>query len=180
MELNDKEKKDKGKQTFKIVPVKFSIEQFEVLTTKADALVKGNKSKLIRNNLFESGIIELKSKPNKLIVKDILLEDSKDPLEKIVPIRFTKGQIIYLNSIAEMSTGGDISKLIRLLIFKKKVEIVSKVDIETRNQLRKIGVNINQITRKVNSSSDKTSFQIELSNLNKFLKEVRDAINKIK
>lgn len=75
--------------------------------------------------------------------------------------------------------GWKLSRYLRERIDKNVINISSKTDIEMKIQLRKIGVNINQITRRINAENHKINFNTHLNNLNIFLEEVKKVINKI-
>ena len=77
------------------------------------------------------------------------------------------------------SVGMSLSKFGREMLTKKSVIITSKVDLETKIQLKKIGVNINQIAKRINSLSDSKSVLYECSKLDFFIEEIRKTISKI-
>ena len=105
-------------------------------------------------------------------------EDKEEKTFKIT-VRFTKSERDNLEKKASLVTDGDLSKLIRIFVSKNKVEIVSKVDLDTKNQLRKIGVNINQVVHKINQESNKNILKYEFIELQKFINEIREMIKKI-
>jgi len=79
------------------------------------------------------------------MVKKIVHYDTR------IDIKCTSGDKILIKEKAK-EAGKDISDYMRTVALNKKIE--SKTDLHTVIQIRRIGSNINQIARKMNSTSE--------------------------
>jgi Bacterial mobilisation protein (MobC). len=74
--------------------------------------------------------------------------------------------------------GNDLSDYARNLLLNKKIS--SKTDLQTILELRKIGTNLNQITRKINSSSfisDPQEFVLKIEKIHEELEKIKSMIS---
>jgi hypothetical protein len=93
-----------------------------------------------------------------------------------VKVRFNKAQNELLKAKSE-KTGIKLAILIRELTLKSNINITSKYDLDTYNQIRKIGVNINQISRKFNTIFAKNELTGEYEKLIKFMNDLKKILN---
>lgn len=78
--------------------------------------------------------------------------DDNNKLSQVILVRVTHGQMTELESASE-ACGQPIGELIRAKMFKGRFPqpVLPKTDQRTVMELNKIGNNLNQLTRKVNS-----------------------------
>lgn len=105
-------------------------------------------------------------------------KDKSKMLTHSVRVRLNEEQFNYFTKKAK-ELDWSLSPTIRELALKSKLNITCKTDQETKIQLRKIGVNINQVTRKVNQFHDKNEIKMQLEYLHKFIIEVQNTIKNI-
>lgn len=93
-----------------------------------------------------------------------------------VKVRYNKQQYDNLKEKSD-KTGIRLAVLIREITLKSNIKITSKYDLNTYNQIRKIGVNINQIAKKINTNYTKYEMSGEHKNLEIFINELRNILN---
>jgi hypothetical protein len=78
--------------------------------------------------------------------------DENNKLSQVILVRVTHGQMTQLETASE-ACGQSIGELSRAKIFKGRFPqpVLPKTDQQTVMELNKIGNNLNQLTRKVNS-----------------------------
>lgn len=103
-------------------------------------------------------------------------KDNSEKLSEQVLIRFNKNQIKEIKKYIEDKTGDtqDISFFLREIILKtiheEKIQFISTYSPEYLFELNKIGVNLNQISKKINSYREVREYD---------LPKIEEIINKI-
>jgi len=73
--------------------------------------------------------------------------------------------------------GLSVSEYIRRMALNRKITV--KTDVEMLMQVRKIGVNINQIARKINMDTSRTNVDTGLRELGNYMEYLRGVLDKI-
>lgn len=99
--------------------------------------------------------------------------------ERII-VRFKKIDYEMLKHKA-MSAGKDLGPFVRELATKKvsDIKIISKTDTINTNQIRKVGVNLNQISKNLNTYKYQSLPEFILRDLDNSLKELKAIIKNI-
>lgn len=105
-------------------------------------------------------------------------KDDENKLVESIRVRFTKAQKENFQKKAD-AAGKDMATLIRESALKSRVTITSKTDTETKLELKRIGVNVNQITRVMNRHHNVSCMKEDLEKLEKLVDELRETIKKI-
>ena len=80
-----------------------------------------------------------------------------------------------------MSAGKSLGPFIRELAIKKisDIKIISKTDAINTNQIKKVGVNLNQISKNLNTYKYQSLPEFIIKDLDNSLKELKSIIKKI-
>lgn len=99
--------------------------------------------------------------------------DSERHTKVLPPIRVTEGEHAAIQGRAAQA-GMTMSEFVRQMALKGKINIRrSRHDFETAEQLRRIGVNINQQTRRLNATGEvPTMLRLLWSDLQKILDDI--------
>lgn len=100
---------------------------------------------------------------------------SKDSF--IVPVRFNKEQLTIIDDLCKSSMITR-SELIRKSVLNKNIR--SSFDKESLSELRKIGVNINQIARTLNSERKINNIDFLIVKFDLLISHLKDILSKIK
>lgn len=93
-----------------------------------------------------------------------------------VEVRFSKSEKKYLIDKADQ-LGMNISTYIRQAVLKD--HIISKTDLQTAFELKKIGTNLNQLAKHVNSLPVDENILNSLEIIDKYIKELRQITDKL-
>lgn len=96
------------------------------------------------------------------------LNGDSEKLIKMIRLRISESEYNKLDEFSKKS-GKDISKILRMIIKKSNLTIVAKTDVEAVIQIKKIGVNINQIAKKINQIQNDNQVLLESQRLQKTL-----------
>lgn len=94
--------------------------------------------------------------------------------EHRIGVRLSKAEYTDLMDKVDKSKHKNYGPFIRDLI--KRKEIISKTDQETRNQIRKIGINLNQIARIANKYKQNTKDSV-LADLHTISNQLKSLLN---
>jgi hypothetical protein len=99
--------------------------------------------------------------------------DEEIKYRKRIMVRYNEKQYEYIIKKAEQ-IGIQPAKLVRDISLKSNITIISKYDLLTYNQIIKIGVNINQIAKRINTISASDELKPEYEKLKIFIKELKE------
>lgn len=110
-----------------------------------------------------------------LIYKLIRME--KENKTKDIHLRLTQAEFIQIQKDAK-ATQSSVSEYMRICSLNKK--IISKTDMETVFQIRRIGANFNQLVKSLNANSSNYNVEDTLNSLNFYYKEFKKIIDILK
>jgi len=102
----------------------------------------------------------------------------KDKLTKRILVRLSKNQYDEIETLSKISNQ-KLSTMIRMLCINKKVNLHSVTDIQTKNELNKIGVNLNQVVRVIHRMKLEHEMKEQLDSINSVILEIRKTIQNL-
>jgi hypothetical protein len=101
----------------------------------------------------------------------------KENKTKDIHLRLTQAEFIQIQKDAK-ATQSSVSEYMRICSLNKK--IISKTDMETVFQIRRIGANFNQLVKSLNANSSNYNVEDTLNSLNFYYKEFKKIIDILK
>ena len=111
-----------------------------------------------------------------LIKAKARMRKEREPKTYKLSIRFTAGQIAAIRQAA-MSVGQNMASYCRQVILKRKVKDLSPETREFRNNLIRMGNNLNQIARKLNMHGVDEPTMDELRMTLDYIREQKEQLN---
>ena len=117
-----------------------------------------------------------KLNPSALLKAKAGMRKKREPKTYKLSIRFTVAQIAAINQAAK-SMGQNTASYCRQIILRRKVKDISPETREYRNNLIRMGNNLNQIARKLNSHGVDESTMSELGMILNHIRKLKEQLN---
>lgn len=111
-----------------------------------------------------------------LIKAKARMRKEREPKTYKLSIRFTPGQISAIRKAAR-SVGQNTASYCRQIILRRKVKDLSPETREYRNNLIRMGNNLNQIARKLNAHGVDETTMSELGMILNHIRELKEQLN---
>ena len=117
-----------------------------------------------------------KLNPSALLKAKTGMRKKREPKTYKLSIRFTVAQIAAINQAAK-SMGQNTASYCRQIILRRKVKDLSPETREYRNNLIRMGNNLNQIARKLNAHGVDETTMSELGMILNYIRELKEQLN---
>lgn len=117
-----------------------------------------------------------KLNPSALLKAKTGMRKKREPKTYKLSIRFTVAQIAAIN-LAAKSMGQNTASYCRQIILKRKVKDLSPETREYRNNLIRMGNNLNQIARKLNAHGVDETTMSELGMILNYIRELKRVVS---
>lgn len=117
-----------------------------------------------------------KLNPSALLKAKTGMRKKREPKTYKLSIRFTVAQIAAIN-LAAKSMGQNTASYCRQIILRRKVKDLSPETREYRNNLIRMGNNLNQIARKLNAHGVDETTMSELGMILNHIRELKEQLN---